>query len=192
MLKKIIPVVLQGVFVFGGVAGGIYAKSSGMFGGGAGPAEEASTEEHGDAQDEKKAEPGHKDAKEEKKHEKAKSGGHGEGGKEGADRTGGVIRFSRQFVVPVIHQDGVNSLLVLDIGIEAPPGSEGLYSYELKLRDAMLAALLKLSNEGRFDEDFIEKGNLAELRASLLVAAKSVIGDNAEQILILSIARQQV
>lgn len=191
MLKKILPIVLQSVFVFGGVAGGIYAKSSGMFGVEAASAEDAHADEGGDAHADKKSEGDHKDAKDAKKSEKAK-GGHGEDGKEGADRTGGVIRFSRQFVVPVIHNDGVNSLLVLDIGIEAPPGSEGLYSYELKLRDALLAALLKMSNEGRFDEDFIEKGNLAELRASLLVAAKSVIGDNAEQILILSIARQQV
>lgn len=189
MIKKIIPIVVQSVFIFGGVAGGIYLKSSGMLGGA--PATSAKSAES--AHEEKGSGDGHEDASE----KKGKSeGGHeeegkeGKEGKDGKDGSSGVIRFSRQFVVPVIHRDGANSLLVLDIGIQAPPGSEGLYSYELKLRDALLAALLKFSNEGAFDDDFIETGNLDQLRAALLVAAKGVIGDRAQQILILSIARQ--
>ena len=187
MIKKIIPIVVQSVFIFGGVAGGIYLKSSGMLGGAHAAAEEdgaASAHEEGESGG------GHEAAPDKKEKEKGGHGAEGKEEKDGKDASSGVIRFSRQFVVPVIHKDGANSLLVLDIGIEAPPGSEGLYSYELKLRDALLAALLKFSNEGAFDDDFIESGNLDQLRAALLVAAKGVIGDRAEQILILSIARQ--
>ncbi len=191
MIKKLIPIVLQAVFVFGGVAGGILLKSSGMLGGAKAETHAAEGEEGEHADADKDA--GHGDAKKDKKkakggHGEAK-GGHGEEQASGDDK--GVIKFSRQFVVPVLHADGQNSLVVFDIGIEVPPGaSEGLYAFEPRLRDAVLSALLKLSNEGVFDDQFFNENNLGALRMSLLEAAKSIIGDDAEQILILNIARQ--
>lgn len=189
MIKKIIPIVLQAVFVFGGVAGGIYLKSSGMLGGAKAEAHAVDGEDHGGAEEDG----GHGDAKKDKKkakggHGEAK-GGHGESSEPGDDK--GVIKFSRQFVVPVLHGDGQSSLIVFDIAIEVPPGaSEGLYTFEPRLRDAVLSALLKLSNEGVFNDQFFDEGNLSILRSSLRDAAKTIIGDDAEQILILNIARQ--
>ncbi|MBY0421619.1 MAG: hypothetical protein K2Q06_04890 [Parvularculaceae bacterium] len=185
MIKKILPIALQSVFVFGGVAGGIYLKSSGMLG--AAPAAAAHAEEADDAA----PDDGHGGSDKDKK-AKDKKDGHGEADKGGADKTGGVIRFSRQFVVPVIHEDGVNSLLVLDIGISVPPeATQGLYTFELKLRDALLTALLRLSNSGAFDDELLDDKNIDALRTDLLAAAKTVIGDDAKQILILNIARQR-
>lgn len=191
MIKKLIPIVLQAVFVFGGVAGGIYLKSSGMLGGAKAEAHAAEGEDDGHADAEKDG--GHGESKKDKK--KAKDGhgeakdGHGEEQASGDDK--GVIKFSRQFVVPVLHENGQSSLVVFDIGIEVPPGAtEGLYTFEPRLRDAVLSALLKLSNDGVFDDQFFDEGNLVVLRSSLLDAAKTIIGDDAEQILILNIARQ--
>lgn len=187
MIKKLIPIILQAVFVFGGVAGGIYLKSSGMLGGAKVEAN-ATDAEHAAGES-----GGHEDAKKDKTkskggHGQAK-GEHGEEGASGDDK--GVIKFSRQFVVPILHEDGANSLVVFDIGIEVPPGaSEGLYQFEPRLRDAVLSALLKLSNEGVFDNQFFDDGNLGVLRSSLLAAAKTIIGEDAEQILILNIVRQ--
>lgn len=189
MIKKIIPIALQAVFVFGGVAGGIYLKSSGMLGGAKAEAHAAEGEEHDSGEkddghgekkkDTKKGKDGHGEAK----------GGHGEESPAGDDK--GVIKFSRQFVVPVLHEDGRSSLVVFDIGIEVPPGaSEGLYQFEPRLRDAILSALLRLSNEGLFNDQFFNDNNLAALRTNLLAAAKTIVGDDAEQILILNIARQ--
>lgn len=189
MIKKIIPIALQAVFVFGGVAGGIYLKSSGMLGGAKAEAHAAEGEEH----DSGEKDDGHGEKKKDKKkgkdgHGEAK-GGHGEESPAGDDK--GVIKFSRQFVVPVLHEDGRSSLVVFDIGIEVPPGaSEGLYQFEPRLRDAILSALLRLSNEGLFNDQFFNDNNLAALRTNLLAAAKTIVGDDAEQILILNIARQ--
>jgi hypothetical protein len=192
MIQKIIPIVLQAVFVFGGVAGGIYLKSSGMLGGAKAEAHAAEGEDHGEGEESG----GHGEAKKDKKDKKKDKGGHGEakGGHGESSEPGddkGVIKFSRQFVVPVMHGDGQNSLIVFDIAIEVPPGaSEGLYTFEPRLRDAVLSALLKLSNEGVFNDQFFGEGNLSVLRSSLRDAAKTIIGDDAEQILILNIARQ--
>lgn len=192
MLKKILPIVLQSVFVFGGVAGGIYLKSSGMLGSAPDAhAAEGGGEEGADAGHEEGGDNAHGEKKNDKKADE-KKGGHGEADKGGGDKSGGVIRFSRQFVVPVIHEDGVNSLLVLDIGVATPPeATQGLYTFELKLRDAILTALLRLSNSGAFDDELLEDASISALRTDLLAAAKTVIGDDAKQILILNIARQR-
>lgn len=190
MIKKLIPIILQAAFVFGGVAGGIYLKSSGLLGGAKAEAHAVEGEDHASEEDkDAHGEPKKKESKKAKDGHGEAKGGHGEKTQPGDDK--GVIKFSRQFVVPVLHDDGQSALVVFDIGIEVPPGaSEGLYEFEPRLRDALLSALLKLSNEGIFDNEFFNEGNLSVLRSSLRDAAKSIIGDDAEQILILNIARQ--
>lgn len=189
MIKKILPVLLQTVFVFAGVAGGIYAKSSGILGGPK-PAQEHAAAEHGvegEAGDD-----GEKHEKKEKKKEKA-SGHGGEEGETASAGDTGVLKFDRQFVVPVIRTEGANSLVVLDIGIQVPPErAQALYQFEPKLRDAVLGALLQLSNEGYFDGDFLAEDRVDRLRSVLLIAAKKVIGPDAQQIYVLNLARQDV
>lgn len=190
MIKKILPFILQAVFVLAGVAGGIQLKS--ML---AAPAEAHATDADDEEEGEHAAKPddsAHGDDKKDKKKKKEKSGGHG-AEESDPSKSSGFIKFSRQFVVPVIHDTGVHFLLVLDIGIQVPPsGAEGLYTFEPKLRDAVLTELLKLSSEGAFDDEFFEHKRIDALKTRLLDAARTIIGADAEQILVLGIARQEV
>ncbi|MEQ8936413.1 MAG: flagellar basal body-associated FliL family protein [Amphiplicatus sp.] len=203
-IGKAIPFVIHALAVFGGVSGGVWLKSAPA----AGADKPAHTDDH-KAPDKKAdshgapahdAKPKDQHAAKEKKadQKKAAKDSHGGGGGHGAsdsDSAGdtGFMKFSRQFVVPVITSSGVRSLVVMDINIEVPPGmEESIYTREPKLRDSILAAMLNLSNRGAFNQNLLDGRNLDSIRADLLSAARSVIGEDAQNVLILNITRQDV
>lgn len=198
-MLKYLTLLLQLLAVVGGAAGGLWLKSA------TAPAAEPAraqdeakpaADDHESAEGKKaEAKPKAVDAKTEgKRAGDKKAGGHGGGhGEAEADAAYGFMKFSRQFVVPVIGDDGVRALVLLDINIEVPPAvTEFVYTQEPKLRDALLASLLQLSNSGAFDEHILERANMELVRSELLRAARSVIGEDAQNILILNIARQEV
>lgn len=210
-MLKYLPYAIQGVAVIGGVAGGLYLKS--ITTGApeeptheeqAADSHEASTGEHAeadkkgdkrkDAKSEKK-DAKKKNAKKDAKKEEKKAGDHGGGhGKDAGDEAAyGYMKFSRQFVVPVIGQSGVTSMIVLDINIEVPPSeTEKVYLQEPKLRDSLLSTLLSLSNNGAFSSQILDQANLDAMRARLLESARAIIGESAQNVLILNITRQDV
>lgn len=103
------------------------------------------------------------------------------------------VRMKNQFVVPVVKNDRVQSLVVLDISLETEPGSEDLiYTREPKLRDGFLRVLFDHAHIGGFDGTFTESGRLSMLRVALLEAAQSVIGASVSDILITDIVRQEL
>lgn len=103
------------------------------------------------------------------------------------------VRLKNQFVVPVVRDDRVQSLVVLDFSLETQPGSEDLiYSREPKLRDVFLRVLFDHAHIGGFDGTFTESGRLSLLRVALLEAAQSVIGPSVTDILITDIVRQEL
>ena len=103
------------------------------------------------------------------------------------------VRMKNQFVVPVVKNDRVHSLVVLDLSLETEPGSEDLiYSREPKVRDAFLRVLFDHAHVGGFDGTFTESGRLSVLRVALLEAAQSVIGATVSDILITDIVRQEL
>ena len=103
------------------------------------------------------------------------------------------VRMKNQFVVPVVKNDRVQSLVVLDISLETEPGSEDLiYTREPKLRDGFLRVLFDHAHIGGFDGTFTESGRLSLLRVALLEAAQSVIGASVSDILITDIVRQEL
>lgn len=103
------------------------------------------------------------------------------------------VRMKNQFVVPVVKNDRVQSLVVLDISLETEPGSEDLiYTREPKLRDVFLRVLFDHAHIGGFDGTFTESGRLSLLRVALLEAAQSVIGTSVSDILITDIVRQEL
>jgi hypothetical protein len=202
-MLKYLPYAIQGVAVIGGVAGGLFLKSMGSAPeappaheeGEAGAGAHGASEEHAAKKPEKDGKAGKKDAKKKdaKKKEK-KEAGHGGGHGKGADDAAyGYMKFSRQFVVPVIGQAGVTSLIVLDINIEVPPAeTEKVYLQEPKLRDSLLGTLLALSNNGAFSNQILDQANLDTMRVKLLESARTIIGENAQNVLILNITRQDV
>lgn len=194
---KIIAIILQVVAVAGGVALGLTLRSPGgepvaeSAGHEADETAESSHDSDEHADDAKK--PKKKKKKKKKKSEHGESkGGHG-GGEASENNGSSIMKFSRQFIVPVIRQNGVGSLVALDINLElSESADENVYLREPKLRDAILSALLKLSNEGAFNDQLLQPENMEDIRAGLYASAQSILGDDVSGVLILNIARQDL
>lgn len=103
------------------------------------------------------------------------------------------LAMKSQFVVPVIKDELVKSLVVMSISLEiAPDSTEFVFSREPKLRDTFLQVLFDHAHVGGFNGAFTESGRLSILRVALLEAAHSVVGDEVSDILITDIVRQEM
>lgn len=102
------------------------------------------------------------------------------------------VKLNNQFVIPVVKDSKIKSLVVLSLSMEIAPGnSEAVYQREPKLRDAFLRAMFDHANSGGFDGEFTANGNMAPLRAELLRAAQAVVGGEVvSDVLITDIVRQ--
>lgn len=112
---------------------------------------------------------------------------------EQADVLPEYVELNNQFVVPVVTNDMVDSLVVLSLGVELDPGTrEDLYSREPKLRDALLQVLFDHANIGGFAGRFTDGNNMDVLRVSLKEAAQSVMGNVVRSVMITEIALQDI
>lgn len=103
------------------------------------------------------------------------------------------LAMKSQFVVPVIQDELVKSLVVMSISLEiGPESTEYVFSREPKLRDNFLRVLFDHAHVGGFDGAFTESGRLSKLRIALLESAQSVVGKEVSDILITDIVRQEV
>ena len=103
------------------------------------------------------------------------------------------LRLQSQFVVPIIREERVSSLVVMSISLEVQPNSEDyIYEREPKLRDVLLQVLFDHAFIGGFEGKFTESSRLTSLRVALLEGAKSVLGDRVTDILITDIMRQEI
>lgn len=103
------------------------------------------------------------------------------------------VELNNQFVVPVVTQDLVESLVVISLGIEVDPGqAEIVYQREPKLRDALLQVMFDHANIGGFRGRFTDGNNMDVLRISLTEAAQGVVGKIVTGVVITDIARQDV
>lgn len=127
-----------------------------------------------------------KHAKEKKSEDKGKKDSHAKSSDDFE-----FLRFKRQFVVPVIGEDRVEALVLLNIGISLSGNvKEELFRLEPKFRDAFMRELLNMSNSGYFDDELTNPQTYEVLRETLLRAAKDIEKDGVEDILILDFARQ--
>lgn len=103
------------------------------------------------------------------------------------------VAMKNQFVVPVIQDAKVRSMVVISLSLETlNEDTESVYSREPKLRDAFLSVLFDHAHIGGFDGAFTESGRLSILRIALLEVARSVIGKDISDILITDIVRQEM
>ncbi|MFK7939523.1 MAG: flagellar basal body-associated FliL family protein [Roseovarius sp.] len=103
------------------------------------------------------------------------------------------VELNNQFVVPVVTNDMVDSLVVMSIGIEVEAGqTEIIYTREPKLRDAMLQVMFDHANVGGFRGRFTDGNNMDVLRVALTEAAQGIIGKSVTGVVITDIARQDV
>ena len=101
------------------------------------------------------------------------------------------VKLNNQFVVPVLQDGRVTSMVILALSLEVKKGAaEKIYSREPKVRDALLQVLFDHANAGGFEGAFTDGANLVFLRTALLEAAKSTLGDDVTDVLISDIARQ--
>lgn len=132
-------------------------------------------------------------------HKKSDKGGKGgkkdskKGGHDDDSSKEGILylKFKRQFVVPVLAGGSIDSLVIMNFNIELEQDApENIYSYEPKLRDAIMRELLALSNTGIFGKDLTERDTYETVRLTLMKATKDVVPYGVKDILILDIARQ--
>jgi len=103
------------------------------------------------------------------------------------------VKLNNQFVVPVVRDGRVASLVVLSITLETTVGMrEEVYAKEPRIRDTLLAVLFDHSNSGGFDGVFTESFTLRTLRLAMREAARSLMGDDIKDVLVMDIVRQDV
>lgn len=102
------------------------------------------------------------------------------------------VAMKNQFVVPVIKDELVQSLVVLSLSLESTPDhSETIFSRQPKLRDVFLQVLFDHAHIGGFNGAFTESSRLSVLKVALLEAAQSVLGPIVTDVIITDIVRQE-
>lgn len=134
-----------------------------------------------------------KPEKKEKTEEKAEYDSHDKG--HGTEEASGheYVKLTNQFVVPIVQNERVISMVVLSLSLEAVAGQQQkIYSMEPKLRDGFLRVLFDHANMGGFGGTFTDAAMLDVLRNSLRDVARRDLGDMVRNVLIVDIARQDV
>jgi hypothetical protein len=102
-------------------------------------------------------------------------------------------RMNNQFVVPVVMNERVSSLVVMSLSIEVDVGGqEAVFSHEPRLRDAFLQVMFDHANMGGFNGAFTASSNMRLLREALQTAADRVMLGHISDVLIVDIVRQDV
>jgi len=102
-------------------------------------------------------------------------------------------KFSREFVVPLMRDNRVDSLIILNINLEADSKvSQELFSMEPKLRDNIMTTLIMLSNDGTTFESFGDVESYETIRSMVALNLKNVIASGIQNVLILDIAKQEL
>ncbi|PHR91180.1 MAG: hypothetical protein COA69_11700 [Robiginitomaculum sp.] len=187
--KLLFPILLIVGVILGGVTADFLRSGDSSSGGEA----HASTKSDGHG---KKADKGHGKKSDnghgKKKKKKKKKGGHGADDEGSSSQATIYLKFKRQFVVPVVRNGRIESLVLLNLNLELNRNaSEGIYSLEPKLRDALMRALLGLSHRGVFTGDLTRADTYEQLQIELLKATREVAENGIENVLILDLSRQE-
>jgi flagellar protein FliL len=101
------------------------------------------------------------------------------------------VKLNNQFVIPIVEEGRVASLVIMSLSVEVTFGSsESIFSHEPKLRDAMLQTMFDHANAGGFSGVFTDGANLSTLRNALLEVAQKIMGDIVKDVLISDLSRQ--
>lgn len=116
--------------------------------------------------------------------------GEGEGGGDAAALRE-YVKLNNQFIVPVVEDGVVRSLVILSVSLEVASGtSQDVYAVEPKLRDSFLQVLFDHANAGGFEGAFTNANNMEILRVALFEAAGQSLGPKVSDVLIVDIVRQ--
>ena len=115
--------------------------------------------------------------------------GHGDG------HGGGdvFVELDQQFIVPVIAEGRVNSMVVMSVTLEVAPETQGpAQERQPRIHDRFLRVMLDHANSGGFDGTFTANGAMDRLRQALLETGRNELGSGLNDILILDLNRQEV
>jgi len=179
-MKKILVFLLVPIFLFGGLAAGFMLK----------PAPDITETESEDRADE--------DAIVEKEINDLTAEGEppAEPPKEDKTLVGeppavDYVKLEKQFVVPLVEQDRVESLMIITMALETDQGAtELVFAHEPKLRDQFLQVLFTHAQSGGFDGSFTDLRSMDDLRLALNQSARSVLGDVIRSVLLTNMIRQ--
>ena len=100
-------------------------------------------------------------------------------------------KFGKQFVVPIMKNDKVGSIIVLTLSLEIAPGtSDRVSAREPKLRDLFLRVIFDHASMGGFRGAFTQPDTLDILRNALRETAQKELGADIRDVLITDIGRQ--
>lgn len=103
------------------------------------------------------------------------------------------VKLNNQFVVPVVLNGQVASMVILALSLEVTVGgTEQVYALEPKLRDVFLQVLFDHANSGGFTGDFTSSKNMVVLRDALREVAIKTLGATVTDVLITDVARQDL
>jgi len=186
-ILKLIPLIIAIIL---GAVGADFLKQSKLEGSSAESSETSSKAKidakHGEKNSHRKKADKGKDKKGKKDKKDKKDKGHG-------DKSAGpsYLKFKRQFVVPVMTDQKVGGLVLMNFSLELNDDAPtGVFTKEPKLRDAYMRVLLEMSSEGAFDGDLVSPDTYNQLRRNLLGASHRVIDEGVEDILILDVVKQ--
>ncbi|MEM6410077.1 MAG: hypothetical protein AAF683_00920 [Pseudomonadota bacterium] len=101
--------------------------------------------------------------------------------------------FSREFVVPLMNNGAVESLVLLNLNLEVTPNtSSELFSIEPKLRDNVMSTLITLSNDGITLAEPTRVDSYETIRSLVLANLKDSVSEDIQNVLIVDIAKQQI
>jgi flagellar basal body-associated protein FliL len=183
-MKNIISAIVVVIcIVVGGIGGNFLKTGSGASSEKPKHAEKSEDKSHG-------AEPAH---------EKKEKGGHGSESaskdSHGNVSSSGVeyFKFTREFVVPIMRESKVDSLVILNINLEVDASlAPKLFAMEPKVRDNIMTTLVELSNDGSTLEAIANLENYESIRASVLKNLKVILPDGIRNVLIVDMAKQDL
>ncbi|WOI52687.1 flagellar basal body-associated FliL family protein [Parvularcula sp. LCG005] len=119
-------------------------------------------------------------------------GDDGHGGGEGGGDTVAYFGFQRNFIVPVMRNDEVGSLVMISLQIEINDAAEidRMRAREPRLRDTFMMTLMGLSHDGYFAGDITEPEVYSEIRNRLNETSHALLEDKGGDVLIVDFARQ--
>lgn len=103
------------------------------------------------------------------------------------------IKMPSQFVIPVVEDGDVRSMVVMSISLESTEYARAdVLLHAPKLRDAFLRVMFEHASLGWFNGDFTASQPMGILRTALMEKAHAIVGPSVKGILILDIARQDL
>ncbi|MCC1491222.1 flagellar basal body-associated protein FliL [Cognatishimia sp. F0-27] len=107
------------------------------------------------------------------------------------DEPSEFVKLNNQFVVPVVENEEIISLVVASLSLEVREGTrETVFRFEPRLRDAFLQVMFDHANAGGFNGRFTAGTRLDLLRENLRMASRPMLGNDLYDVLITEIARQ--